>query len=97
MAKSPALTGPAQEGRELFVTVLLEMEVERLTAHVVENYPVVVDTHFEVRKVKIIDGRLREALPIADGVIGEIPDSPAEESISMVCVLLQADVALNSF
>jgi hypothetical protein len=64
---------------------------------VVEDYPVVVDTHFEVRKVKIINSRLREALPIADCVVGEIPDSPAEESISMVCVLLQARVALNSF
>ena len=96
MATSPACTRPAQEGRELFVTVLLEVEVERLTAHMIENYAVVVDTHFEVRKFKIIDCRMREAFPIADGVIGEIPDSPAEESVLMVCMLLQGDEALNS-
>ena len=71
------------------------MEVKRLTAQMVKHDAIIVDAHFKVRKVKIVDGHLRDALPIADSVIGDIADCTAEKSVSMLYVTLAADELLN--
>jgi hypothetical protein len=84
-----------KEGAELFITVFPDVKIKRLTAQVVKHDAVVVDAHFDVRKVKIIYGCIRNVLLVADGVIGDIADSVAEESVSMLSVTLAANEPLN--
>ena len=85
------LARPAQGVAELFVTVFPDAEITRLTAQVVKHDAVVVDAHFEVRKVKIVHSFVRYAAPNTGWRRRRRSDRAAEEPVSMLYVTLAAD------